>query len=295
MTVVARRAFGQARARARCAGILGPLPLAAMATASTVDGFPGWRDPDPLDNGASIVGLAYARLVDDYHAMRRAYPEAGAPLTALLQLHELENVKLLWRVAVHGAPSAEWRGAWRPLGSLQSIDADRFAAPLSLPDLVAALAVTPYAEPAAASLRAHGLDLAAAEMAFDRFGSETVVAAHDHLPGTERSARALLLAVVGRRDRAVFNRAVTALGLEPTAAALTTMLGRPPTAQPPADVEALARRIVMLEPFSLGVPLALVLLREKETRGLVTVSELRARHAPRQEARRALEALLARE
>lgn len=65
MTVVARRAFGQARAGA-VRRHSRPPPTGGDGTASTVDSLPEWRDPDPLDSGASVVGTAYARLVDDY-------------------------------------------------------------------------------------------------------------------------------------------------------------------------------------------------------------------------------------
>ena len=53
---------------------------------------------------------------------------------------------------------------------------------------------------------------------------------------------------------------------------------------------ALARRVLAREPFSLAVPLALILLRDEEGRRLVTLSEVRARRLSAAAARRAMEA-----
>ena len=71
-----------------------------------------------------------------------------------------------------------------------------------------------------------------------------------------------------------------------------TTLGRPweDRRNTRPDISALARGSLALEPFSLAIPLALVLMREEELRGLITLSEVRARHLSATEARRAMEA-----
>jgi vacuolar-type H+-ATPase subunit C/Vma6 len=291
MSAAARRAYGQARARARRAAILDPAEVTAMASAANVSQVPGWRELGSCDDGSTLLSIAYARLVDDYLAMQRAYPEARDALSALLQLHELENVKLLWRAAVRGVLREEWRGGWRPLGRLESLAVERFDAPLTLASLTAVLAPTSYGRVAGAVLRAHGGDLAAAELAFDRFGTEAVATVCRRTPRSEPSARQLLGAVVARRDALIYERARTRLAMDVQAAALMTTSGRAPDARRSVPLPALARRVMALEPFSLALPLALVLLREEEVRRLVTLSELRARHAPPAAAARALEAL----
>jgi vacuolar-type H+-ATPase subunit C/Vma6 len=298
MTAVARRAYGQARARARSATICSELAVLAVAAAPVLTRLPGWRDLEPADDGSATLALAYSRLVDDHLVMRHAYPEARGALAALLQLHELENLKLLWRAAVRGTALADWRGSWRPLGLLQRIALEWFADTLTLVSLAGALKGTPYRELAEATMQAHGEDVGAAELAIDRFGARTLAAAHDRLPEAERSARTLLRAVIDRRDALIGERARTALGLSAAAAALmapSVLPGRPGrTLRGRTDarprVTVMARRILALEPFSLAVPLALVLMREEEVRQLVTLSEVRARHLTAVEARRAMEA-----
>ena len=297
MNAVARRAYGQARARARRAAILSEPALVAMAGAGAVSSLPGWRELGPDDDGSVILALGYSRLVDDHVVMRRAYPEARDALAALLQLHELENLKLLWRAAVRGTAPADWRGSWRPLGELQTISLAWFHGGLSLPALTAALRATPYAGLAEAAMQSHGQDVAAAELAIDRFGTHRLAAAHDRFPISERSARRLLRAVIDRRDACIYERARTTLGLAADAAlvmissiehrgerpGLGSLTGKQ------ARVTALTHP-TLLDPFSLAVPLALILRREEEVRRMITLSEVRARRLSPAEARRAMEA-----
>ena len=280
MTAVARRAYGQARARARSAAILSHPVVTAMATAPAITSLPGWRDLGPHDDGCVSLALVYSRLVDDHLVMRRAYPEAHGTLAALLELHELENLKLLWRAAVRGIALPDWRGSWRPLGVLQTLALEWFSGSLTLASLTVALRTTPYGELAATTMQSHGQDVAAAELAIDRFGTHRLVRARERLPGAERSARRLLRAVIDRRDALIDERACATVG--------RPFQGRLFANRP--GITADARRILALEPFSLAVPLALILLREEEVRRLLTLSEVRARHLSPAEARRAMEA-----
>lgn len=280
MNAVAGRAYGQARARARRAAILSNPVVTAMATAPAITSLPGWRDLGPCDDGSVSLGLPYSRLVDDHLVMRRAYPEARDALAALLQRHELENLKLLWRAAVRGSGFADWRGSWRPLGVLQTIALESFGGALTPGSLPGALRATPYAKLAANTMQSHGEDVAAAELAIDRFGTQRLVSAHDRLPQPERSARTLLQAVIDRRVAVIDERVRMTVGRPFQGCLIDTR----------SHIPALARRILALEPFSLAVPLALVLMREEEVRRLITLSEVRARHPSAAEARRAMEA-----
>ena len=280
MNAVAGRAYGQARARARGAAILSEPAAIAMAGAAAITRIAGWRDLGPNDDGSATLAVVYSRLIDDHVVMRRAYPEARTALAALLQLHELENLKLLWRAAVRGTAEAEWRGSWRPLGVLQTIPLDSFAGPLTLASLTGTLQATRYGELAAATRQAHGQDVAAAELAIDRFGTASLVSAHDRLSQRERSARRLLRAVIDHRNARLEERTSTTVGRLDQSRRLDSR----------TPITVLARRVLALEPFSLAVPVALILMREEEGRRLVTLSEVRARHLPAVAARRAMEA-----
>jgi hypothetical protein len=163
---------------------------------------------------------------------------------------------------------------------LQTISLDWFVGPLTLAALTGRLQATPYRELAAAARQSHGQDVAAAELAIDRFGTHTLVLAHDRLAVRERSARTLLRTIIDRRVALLDERASTTLR--------QSVQGRSIVPQP--RILALASRILALEPFSLAVPLALVLLRDGEVRRLLTLSEIRARHLSAVEARRAMEA-----
>ena len=279
MNALAGRAYGQARARARRAAILSEPAVIAMAGVPALTQIAGWRDLGRTDDGSATLAVVFSRLIADHVVMRRAYPEARAALAALLQLHELENLKLLWRAAVRGTAGAEWRGSWRPLGVLQTIRLDSFAGPLTLAALTATLQATRYRELAEATRQSHGQDVAAAELAIDRFGTAALVSAHDRLPRRERSARKLLRAIIDHRNARLEQRA-------------STMVGRPDQSRLASrtPITALARRLLAREPFSLAVPLALILLRDEEGRRLVTLSEVRARHLSAVAARRAMEA-----
>jgi vacuolar-type H+-ATPase subunit C/Vma6 len=324
----ARFAFGNARIRARKSRLLATGALVALTAADrpslTVE---SWRDIDPGDDAGAVLGIAYARLIDDYTMTIRAYP-AGAPLIrALVRLHEVENVKLAWRAALRGVAACEWHAQWRPMGLLESVRRNRCTVS-SLPQLIAALCATPFDAVAAAAWRAHGSDGAAAEMTIDRWASAAVAAEAAALPPSESIAARLAAAVVCERDAAVLGRAIATLGIAPTAAMrMTSWLG---VALPPAGVHRLLtwssaggaplalpralspqRRVVadfdqlrqalragrraacrqafLGDPYSLGPAIALLLLREDETRALVSLAELRAARASTADAARVLD------
>jgi vacuolar-type H+-ATPase subunit C/Vma6 len=280
MTAVARRAYGQARARGRAAAILSEPAVIAMAGAAAIGPLPGWRDLGPDDDGSTILAAAYSRLVDDHVVMRRAYPESRPALAALMQLHELENLKLLWRAVVRGTAMVDWRGSWRPLGVLQIVSPEWFTSALTVMGLTRALQATPYGELGTTLRRSHGHDVAAAELAIDRFGTHALASAHDRMPVVERSARRLLRAIVHRREALAHARASPTVGRPIQRRLIDT--------QP--NVAALARHVLSFEPFSFAVPLALILMREEEVRRLLTLSEVRARRLSPVAARHAMEA-----
>ena len=328
MNSIARLAYGNARVRARKSRLLSSAILAALATAERPDlTIEGWRDLQSEADAPALLALAYGPLADDYDAVIRAYPLAAPVLRALARLHELENVKLAWRAADYGAEPTSWHALWRPLGRLETVSRTSTSVS-SIQQLAQALLPTPFGGIAGIVLRAHDADLAAAEMAFDRWGSDTVIQAGRALPHGEGTALDLIVRVVCERDVAVLERAVGSLGIAAQAAIrMTSMLGE--TLGPVgvrqleawssdggahlvlprrlsayrrsvrtlvelrhaiyAGRRAACRRAFVANPFCLAPPLALVLMREDEMRALISIGELRARHASTRDAARVLE------
>lgn len=329
MSATARLAYGNARVRARKSRLIPSAVLVALAAAERPDlTIEGWHDVASDADAASLVALVYTRLTGDYDAVIRAYPTNAAVLRALARLHELENVKLAWRAAAHGVEPARWQALWRPMGPVETVSRNRCTPVSTLQQLAAALSRTPFDGIARLVLQAHAADLSAAEMAFDRWGSHALVAAADALPRREHAARDLVCAVVCERDAAVLERAVGPLGVAPQGAIRTTSMlggalgaagvrllaewgsdGGAPLALPRrlsadrrpvrtfaelrraihAARRAACHRVFLGDPFSLAPAIALVLLREDEARALISMGELRARHASTADAARVLD------
>lgn len=308
MSLASRRACGLARVRAHKSRLLDAPTLAALAAVDAPAAtLPGWRDLDAASDASSILALAYDRLIADCVVAMAGYPEARDVLRALVELHEIENVKLLWRAATARLPFDAWRAEWRPLGSLERVSATAVAPLTSVRQLAAALARTPYARVADAEVRAHPDDPAAVEIAFDRAGSARVLAAARALPGREHAARDLALSVVRERDVAIAARVIGALGLAPDVAVeMTAVLGREAGASRLASLARRAaetrsavraarrlacRRAFIGDPFSLAPPIALVLQREDEARALISLAEIRTCRLSPPDAARALTAV----
>ena len=329
MSAIAWLAYGSARVRARKSRLLTSSVLSALVAAErpdlTVD---GWRDVQSEADAALLLALVYARLMTDYEALIRAYPSVARVLRALAQRHELENVKLAWRAAACSAEPARWHPLWRPMGRLETVSRSN-ASVSSLQQLAHALSRTPFDNIASHVLRAHGADLSAAEMALDRWGSDMLMhAAADALAPRDGAALDLVAHVVCERDVAVLERAVGSLGVAPQSAIrMTSMLsaalgsagirhlaewsrdGGAPVQLPRrlsserravrtfvelrqairASRRAACARVFVSNHFSLAPPIALVLMREDEARALMSIGELRARHATTADAARRLD------
>jgi vacuolar-type H+-ATPase subunit C/Vma6 len=305
MSEAARHSYGQARVRARKARLM---PVDALVAAATSERSPstGVHDVEIADDPRPLVSQIYGRLTDDYRVAMSAFAAARGVLQAMVGLHELENVKLLWRCAIRHAAAGDCRRLWRPLGALATVSSDRCERIATSPQALAeALSGTPYAEVAASELRAHAGDLAAVEFALDRFGSTRLAEAAAELPRRELLARELAEIVVRVRDLAIMQRAIDFPGLTPEIAVSLTSLYRHERRlgaahRAVADYGAARRRLktrcqdacrraFLGDPFSLALPIAFVLMRERESRLLIVVSELRARHASAADARRVLD------
>jgi hypothetical protein len=257
----------------------------------------------------------YPPLVAWYAMLLRAYPRASPLWRALLRLHEVENLKLLWRAAVRGR--TPYQAAWRPLGPLAALaGSDRKRSP---DELAAALADTPYAEAAASMFHASGGNAALAEVALDRWAWLGVSRAALDFPGGEADARQLVRLLTLEHDAELLRRG-RAAGLDadlvakstvtlasecrvdallpaaawtPGAGALAGALPRPlrriaPSASGWDDVllalrrarRAACRRAFVGWPYQVAPALAGLLLREEQVRDSLRLAATRTARAP---------------
>lgn len=260
----ARLAYVNARMRARKARLLTRDDLVRLALSDNPTGFvPGWRDLAPDRDAADVLVLVYQRLTAEYAMAIAACPDARAPILALVRLHEIENVKLVWRAIVRGADAAAWTASWRPLGPLATVSRETCAGAATLRSLVEMLTGTPYAEAAATIARAHPTDLGAAEAAMDRWSAADLARAAATMPKREGTSRVLLSLAGRQRDAAVRARCAAA-----------------------------CRRALQGSPYSLAPLVAYLLLRDGEARALVSVAEARGRRLEAPEIRRTLDAVM---
>ena len=210
------------------------------------------EDAAPLlaaTDAASVRRALSLLRVADRDAMsrtvRRAYRREDTLLAALEGLRGIEEVKLAWR--------RERRRS----------------------DLVDRFAKTPYAAITAAVAAAHGSDIAAAELAFDRWASERLLAAARTLPKEERLTRRLLENVIRERDQQIIRRGEKWYGLSPSAAAARALLSRHLESVEELRRERLllCRRAFIGSPFALAPAVALLLLADEEARAVTALTE----------------------
>ena len=206
------------------------------------------------------------RLVRVYATAIRGYRRGEPLLRALLARHEIENVKLLWRITARHAHREALSPLWLDLGALATVSIVDAASPRELAER---LARTPYGGIAATVARAHGSDVAAAELAFDRWVSQRLLDEARRLPRRESLARRLVELVVYERDAEIVRRGAKWYGL-------TSVSG---------DVEDVAvmrrerlrlcRRAFVGSPFLLAPAVAVILLAEEERRAVQALVERR--------------------
>jgi len=188
------------------------------------------------------------RLLRVYATAIRGYPHGQPLFRALLQLHEIENVKLLWR---RGDRIPEH--LWIDLGSLASFSDE--------------LAGTPYEQIGKTIARAHGNDIAAAELALDRWASQQLLGEARGLPRREALARRLVELVVRERDAEIVRRGAKWYGL-------TSVSGLPDdVTSMRSERLRLCRRAFVGNPFLLAPAVAVILLAEEEVRAVRALVE----------------------
>ena len=252
MTTRGALAYAHSRIRAAKSHLLtraGAMPLFAAIDASSVQ-----RAVAALDLEQPV-----ARMVRVYAAAIRGY---GAPLLrAMFALHEIENVKLLWRAT---AKRRDAETLWIDFGPLATVSYVEASTPRELAER---LGKTPYASIAATVARAHGDDLAAAELAFDRWATQRLRDEARKLPRREAIARKLAESIARERDAEIVRRGAQWYGL-------ASVQGRA------EDVVALRRERLRLcrrafvgSPFLLAPAVAVVILAEEEVRAVRALVE----------------------
>lgn len=174
-------------------------------------------------------------LLRIYTTAIRGYPH-GAPLfRALLQLHEIEDVKLQWRETVKRGGSVSELA--EKLGAFENI------------------------------ARAHGDDIAAAELAFDRRASQRLLEEARRLPRRETLARRLVELVVRERDAEIVRRGAKWYGLTSVSGSAEDVMSMR------RERLRLCRRAFVGNPFLLAPPVAVILLAEEEVRAVRALVE----------------------
>jgi hypothetical protein len=263
----ADRAYGYARVCSAKATLLHRDALFAVR---------GTTDEHASLHAAEALGIAtaekrFARLLQRYRLVLRAYRSNGGIFRALLRLHEVENVKLAWRAHARSLSIETWWPLWRDFDDLATLPAQAVRNTSSLHDLAEAARRTPYADITRAVLAAHTDDLAAAEMAFDRWASAEAAREATQLPGSEALARELVYSMVRARDAQMVQRAET-YGLSPAAVEAARVLRQP---RRDHDVARLCRTAFRGETFHLAPAVALLIAAEEEYRSSTAVVERR--------------------
>ncbi len=223
---------------------LGPLLYAADARARRRALLALTLDPD-----RAVEPQLLTRVVAVYRAAIHAYAGEDTLLRALLRLHELENLKLGWRAIIRRHAEGRWAPLWRDLQDLTALPIEPWRGATDLSPVTSQLAATPYGAIAEKVRRAAGDDLAAAEAAFDRWGSSSVLEAADP---REKLARSLAENVVIERT-ARQQRGDVAPVLERRL--------------------QLCRRAFVTDQFTLAPAVALVLMAELEQRAATSAAE----------------------
>jgi vacuolar-type H+-ATPase subunit C/Vma6 len=243
-------------------------------------------DAGPLFAAADAAGVQRAvaaleieypmqRLVRVYQTAIRGYSNGASLFRALLRRHEIENVKLLWRLTAKRGQREALPRLWLDLGALATVPMVDAATPRELAEH---LAKTPYAAITARIARVHGNDIAAAELALDRWVSERLLEESRRLPHRESLARRLVELVVRERDAEIVRRGAKWYGLAsaPTRVSVPQQTGAsvPQEAQTLLSVQKkLCRRAFVGSPFLLAPAVAVVLLAEEEVRAVQALVE----------------------
>ena len=264
MTARGQLAFAHARVRAWKGRLLRRIDILPLLGTSA--------DPDRTLEALGIGNEPFTGLLQLYQLLIQSYRDEAPLFRAMLRLHEIENVKLAWRAIVRRIDRSRWTPLWLLLGKLASVEIGSVGN--SLRDFVADLAKTPYGTIADRVMLAHGDDLAAAEMAFDRWASAELLRTSAAL---RKPARRLIESIIRERDAQLFVRGEQSYGLSSGAIRTGALIAR--SGEDPFAIRQerlrLCRRAFTDDPFQVAPAIAVLLLYEEQLRGLTALRERR--------------------
>jgi hypothetical protein len=300
------RAYGFARVSALKAGLRRPGRVAGRAVPLAPECLP---DHDRV----------FDELLAVYRTVLRGYPELHAVVDALLARHELTNALLALRVMLRHRPADLMSAFWRDLRDLATLPLDRAVDATTPAALADAVARSRLAEVAPLVREARVASLASTSLAAERQIWSAVDRAFVALPRRDASTRALGALLVVEQDLDWLRRAPAAASIDASAAAratfvlarelpparLSALASWTPERGPIAgclplrwtwrrdaqDWDALivaardarrrlCERAFTRGPFSLDVPLAVMLLKEEEVNAMATAGEAGAERSP---------------
>ncbi len=176
--------------------------------------------------GIETEAKRFARLISRYRVVLHSYPDGERLIRGMLQLHEIENLKIAWRGVTHNIDARRWSALWRGLEDLGTLDIERLRPATLLYDLAESVADTPFGEVAREVYRTRQNDLASAELAFDRWASQQLLNRASELEAQEQLARDIVTEVVRERDDEIARRGATAYGLSEDAIEAARVLPR---------------------------------------------------------------------
>ncbi len=297
MIVTARFAYGNARLRGMKSRLLGPKDGLALRAAASLAALAGGLGATPPADARQLRFELFGALVRDYGKVIASYPRGGMLFSALIGLHEIENLKLFWRAHARGVAPERWAPLWRPLERLEALRLEDWRRIDSLRESAALARGTPYEAAVAEALRSHEKDPVSAELGFDRFASRRLSAEARRLPRREKAARNLALGLVRERDADAVRRAVVSGRFTKEHARQAAAVFSEDVLPEPGLLTALRRqrlracRAAFLgPPLRLAPPVAYLLLREEEVRAVTALAEACGEPAPTEALERAFAA-----
>lgn len=236
----ALRPYGHARMCAAKSRLRSRADLLPLMLAENAEGKRRALQTIGIERDQPLFPQLFARLMKFYQTAIDAYHDDAHIFLAMLRLHELENLKLIWRAVTRSLPPDGWMPYWREV-AFATLDPRTLRDASSVRDLAERLKRTPYAEIARRVAEAHGNDLAAAELAFDQWGTAMLMREGLHSLADARNAE------LKKRGPAALRAVI--------------------------PVVKRRRRKAELAPFSLHPAVSILLLAEDELRNINRLAE----------------------
>jgi vacuolar-type H+-ATPase subunit C/Vma6 len=267
------RAYAHARVRASKSRLLGRREMMPLLLAADVAAKDRALGTIGIDSRSALFPQLFARLMTFYRTAIRVYEPDSEILRRLLRLHEVENLKLVWRGVARNRTS--WTPLWRDLASLAAFDSERVRTATTVYELAGRLEKTPYAEIARRVAATDRDDLAAAELAFDQWATTSLLEEARRLPRGEALARKMIESVAAERNEDLLRRGRKLYGLSD--AALQALVETAPPSHRRRFMSGVgaAGNPFIGHTFELAPAIAVILLAEGELRAVNAAVEKR--------------------